>query len=124
MAASLSQDARGKNVGVVVKAMAALHRVQLRRLHKRDHGSSDDTSPTSDVSLEGNQAGSRYVCLLWIIRIMFVGLEPAKTRDGNAACVAHLLRGHRSQAVQDHRDCFPLYSRLCRYRLGHVFTSS
>ena len=30
MAASLSQDARGKNVGVVVKAVAALHRVQLR----------------------------------------------------------------------------------------------
>ena len=113
-----------KSVGAVVKAMAALHRVQQRRFHKRDYGSSDDASPTSDVSLEGNQAGSRYGCLLWLIRIMSVGLEPAKTRDGNVACVPHLLRGHRSQAVQDHRDCFPVYSRLCRYRLGHDFTCS
>ena len=43
-------------------------------------------SPTSDVSFEVNQAGS--------LRIMSVGLEPAKTRDGNVACVPHLLRGH------------------------------
>ena len=57
------------------------------------------TSPTSAVSFEGTQPGRRYVCLLWII-------------------------GHRRQALQDHRDCFPLYSRLCRYRFGHVFTSS
>ena len=111
-----------KSVGAVVKAMAALHRVQQRRFHKRDYGSSDDASPTSDVSLEGNQAGSRYGWLVWLTRIMFAGLDPAKTRDGNVASVSHLLRRHRSQAVQHHRDCFPVYSRLCRYRFGQDCT--
>ena len=122
-----------KSVGAVVKAMAALHRVQLRRLHKRDHGSSDDPSPTSDAFLEGNQAVSRHGCLcrlgpdrddaseqmtlVWLTRILYAGLDPAQTRDGNLASVSHLLRGHRSQAVQDHLDCFLLHLRLCGDRL-------
>ena len=106
-----------KSVGAVVKAMAALHRVQQRRFHKRDYGSSDDASPTSDVSLEGNQAGSRYGWLVWLTRIMYAGLDPAQTRDCDLANFSHLLRGHRSQAVQDYLDCFLVHFRLCRYRL-------